>query len=62
MGLITTRQAADILGVTPVRVRQLIHERRLLSEKQGRDHLLDDTEVKRFSRQGRLPRGRPRKN
>ena len=34
----TTESAAAYLGVTPARVRQLILEERLLSEKYGRDH------------------------
>lgn len=61
MALITTKQAAQILGVTPVRVRQLIQNGQLRSTKQGRDHLLDDTEVEQFHREGRRPGGRPKK-
>ena len=65
MGLVTTKEAAQILGVTPVRVRQLIKDGRLVAEKRGRDHLLEDQEVKRFKRHGRRsgPKGgRPRGN
>ena len=65
MSLVTTKQAARILGVTPVRVRQLIKEQRLAAEKHGRDHLLEDQEVERFRRHGRRsgPKGgRPRGN
>ena len=61
MALITTNAAAEILGITPVRVRQLIREGQLVSQKQGRDHLLDEDVVRRFNRQGRRQRGRPRK-
>jgi excisionase family DNA binding protein len=53
MTLVTTKEAAQILGVTPVRVRQLIKEKRLAAEKHGRDHLLQDREVERFKRHGR---------
>src|ERR1035441_10321862 len=53
MSLVTTKEAAQILGVTPVRVRQLIKEKRLAAEKHGRDHLLQDREVERFKRHGR---------
>ena len=61
MGLITTAEAAVILKVTPVRIRQLIRDGQLQSEKMGRDHLLDRDEVTRFDRDGRRPGGRPRK-
>jgi excisionase family DNA binding protein len=64
MGLITTREAAEMLGVSPVRVRQFIRQNRMAAEKFGRDHLLDRDEVERFKRQGRRsgPKGgRPRK-
>jgi site-specific DNA-methyltransferase (adenine-specific) len=61
VGLITTKRAAELLGITPVRVRQFIQQGRLRSEKQGRDHLLEEAEVQRFDREGRRKRGRPRK-
>ena len=53
MSLVTTKEAAQILGVTAVRVRQLIKDGRLVAEKRGRDHLLEDREVERFKRHGR---------
>jgi excisionase family DNA binding protein len=53
MGLVTTQEAAQILGVTPARVRQLTKEKRLAAEKHGRDHLLQGREVERFKRHGR---------
>ena len=53
MSLVTTKEAAQILGVTPARVRQFIKEKRLAAEKHGRDHLLQDREVERFKRHGR---------
>jgi len=59
--LITTAEAAAILKVSPVRVRQLLQDGQLKSEKRGRDHLLDRNEVERFNRNGRRPGGRPRK-
>jgi excisionase family DNA binding protein len=62
MALITTAEAAVILKVTPVRVRQLIRDRQLFSEKRGRDHLLERDEVERFDRVGRRKGGRPRKH
>jgi excisionase family DNA binding protein len=65
MGLVTTKEAAQILGVTPARVRQFIKDGRLAAEKRGRDHLLGEQEVKRFKRHGRRsgPKGgRPRRD
>jgi excisionase family DNA binding protein len=64
MNLVTTKDAAEILGVSVVRVRQLIKERRLAAEKYGRDHLLRDQEIERFKLSGRRsgPKGgRPRR-
>jgi site-specific DNA-methyltransferase (cytosine-N4-specific) len=61
MGLITTKKAAELLGITAVRVRQLIAAGLLKSEKAGRDHLLEESEVVRFDREARRPRGRPHK-
>lgn len=60
--LITTKMAAAILRVTPVRVRQLIQQGVMSSMKSGRDHLLDRREVERFNREGRRAGGRPKKN
>jgi len=53
MALITTKKAADILGVSAVRVRQWIGQRRLRTEKLGRDHLIEESEVQRFKKNGR---------
>ena len=61
MGLITTAEAAVILSVTPGRVRQLIRDGQLKSEKRGRDHLLEQAEVERFDKHDRRKGGRPRK-
>ena len=61
VALITTAEAALILKVTPVRVRQLIGDGQLKSEKKGRDHLMERQEVERYAREGRRPWGRPRK-
>jgi excisionase family DNA binding protein len=59
--LITTATAAEILKVSPVRVRQFIASGALKSEMHGRDHLLDEDEVKHFHKHGRRKTGRPRK-
>jgi site-specific DNA-methyltransferase (adenine-specific) len=59
MGLLTTKEAAEILGVSRVRVRQWIGENRLQAEKLGRDHLIEPAEIQRFRKSGRLsgPKG-----
>ena len=54
MNLITTKSAAEILGVTPVRVRQLIQQGQLPSVKHGRDHLLQKEDVQRFLLAGEI--------
>lgn len=61
MDWVTTSEAAVILGITPVRVRQLIGTGQLRSEKKGRDYILDRAEVERFNSEGRRPGGRPAK-
>jgi site-specific DNA-methyltransferase (adenine-specific) len=58
---LTTEEAAEFLGVTPSRIRQLISEERIKSEKYGRDHLIQEEEVKYFAKEGRKKRGRPPK-
>jgi len=60
--LFTTEDAAKYLGVTPSRVRQFILEERLQSEKYGRDHLIQEGELKQFAKNGKKKRGRPKKN
>lgn len=59
--LYTTEAAADYLGVTPARVRQLIIEERLKSEKYGRDHLIRESDLVEYQRAGRRKPGRPSK-
>jgi len=55
----TTVHAAQLLGVTPSRVRQLICEGRLKSEKYGRDHLIKEEELQKFIKTDKKKRGRP---
>lgn len=59
--LYTTESAAELLGVTPARVRQLILEGRLKSEKYGRDHLIQEPELQWYTEEGKKRPGRPRK-
>ena len=54
----TTESAASYLGVTPARVRQLIMEKRLESEKYGRDHLIAESVLKEYAANGKKKPGR----
>lgn len=60
--MLTTRAAAEKLGVTSSRVRQLIGQNRLKSVKAGRDHMVDEASLQEFKKCGPLKRGRPRIN
>jgi len=55
---LTVAQVAELLGVTRVRVHQLIRAGRLPAEKFGRDYMIKETDAKKLS--GRKT-GRPRK-
>jgi len=54
----TTESAAEYLGGTPSRVRQLILEERLESEKYGRDHLIEGKCLKQYLTAGKKKPGR----
>lgn len=57
MGLITTAQAAERLGISPQRVFQLIQDGRLPAQKVGHSYVIDAVVLKRVKR--KKP-GRPR--
>lgn len=59
--LITVAEAAEIVGVTPARVRQLIREGRLPAESVGPIWLLRRGQVTTFARKPR-PNGRPKQS
>ena len=59
-GWITQTAAAEILGVSRRRVRQLREEGRLRSEKVGRDWLVDAENVRAYAETARRP-GKPRR-
>lgn len=48
----TTEQAANYLGISPARIRQFILDKRLIAEKNGRDHLIDFAELTEFKKMG----------
>jgi excisionase family DNA binding protein len=58
--LITTSDAANLLGVSSSRVRQFILDKRLDSVKIGRDQLLKQSDVEAFSSKPRPRTGRPK--
>lgn len=58
---LTTGQAAVYLGVSPSRIRQLILEGRLKSQKLGRDHIISESDISYFAKHGKKKRGRPPK-
>jgi len=58
MGLISTKDAAKKLGISVLRVQQLIWAERLPAQKIGRDYIIDEKDLKLV--EIRKP-GRPRK-
>jgi excisionase family DNA binding protein len=58
MKLLTTKEAAERLGVSQVRVNQLIKQGRLPAEKMGRDYFIKESDLKLV--EDRKP-GRPSK-
>jgi excisionase family DNA binding protein len=56
--ILTTEEAAKILGVTPSRVRQFILEGRLRAQKFGRSNAIDEDDLASIESK---PRGRPKK-
>lgn len=59
MKYLTTTQAAELLGVTPSRVRQLILAGRLPAQKIGRDLFIKEQDIIIFKKR---PVGRPKKS
>lgn len=57
--MITTNEAASLLGVTVQRIHQFISEGRLPAQKLGRDYIINDEDLKLVG--GRKP-GRPPKH
>lgn len=58
MNLLTTKEAAEKLGVTVTRVQQLILAGRLPAEKMGRDYVIkgDDLKLVEDRKPGRPPK------
>jgi excisionase family DNA binding protein len=60
MALVNTTVAARVLGVTRIRVVQLIRLGHLQAQKIGRDWLIDEKTLNEFASRKR-PAGRPKK-
>jgi excisionase family DNA binding protein len=59
--LFTTKQVAEMLGLSTQRIIQMIGRGQLIAEKAGRDYLITAEEVARYERE-RKPAGRPSKD
>lgn len=60
-GYLTTKEAADQLGVSTARIRRMILDGVIVgAEKGGRDHLIPEKEIERLASLNR-PAGRPAK-
>lgn len=60
--LLSTTQAAGMLGISPIRVRQFIAQGRLAAHKAGRDWLIERTAIEALpARTAGWPPGRSRK-
>ena len=59
MNLLTTKEAAERLGITVARIHALIRDERLPAEKFGRDYVIKEKDLKLVAE--RKP-GRPRKS
>ena len=56
--IFTTETAADYLGISSSRIRQLIMEGKLQSEKYGRDHIIRESALKEYLKLGKKKPGR----
>jgi excisionase family DNA binding protein len=60
MKVLTTKEAAERLGVTPRRVRALIAEGKLRATQVGRDYVIEERHLANVKTYGKA--GRPFKN
>ena len=59
MELLTTNEAAKILHVTPIRVRQMIREGKIAARQIGRDYVIEESSLETVKTYGKA--GRPTK-
>lgn len=60
MKLLTTKEAAEKLNVSPIRVRQLIQEGKLKANRLGRDYVIEEKDLASVQTYGKA--GRPQKS
>jgi excisionase family DNA binding protein len=58
MKLLSTKEAAEKLNVSPVRIRQLIHENKLKAKLLGRDYVIEERDLDSVQTYGKP--GRPK--
>lgn len=58
MSILSTKEAAEKLNVSPIRVRQLIADGRLPAKKIGRDYIIEESDLKAVENRRS---GRPKK-
>jgi excisionase family DNA binding protein len=59
MKLISTKDAAEKLGISPIRVRQLIQEGKIEAARVGRDYVINESDLANIKTYGKA--GRPKK-
>jgi hypothetical protein len=59
--LVTTAKAAELLGVTPGRIRHFLNDGRLPGQKSGRDWFILVGDLEKLERHQGWPKGKARK-
>ena len=59
MKLLSTKEAAEKLSISPMRVRQLIQEGKIEATRVGRDYVINEADLATIKTYGKA--GRPRK-
>jgi excisionase family DNA binding protein len=57
MEMLSTLEAAEKLGVSPIRIRQLIQDGKIKAKKLGRDYVIEESELESVKTYGKA--GRP---
>lgn len=60
MKLLNTKEAAEKLNVSPIRVRQLIKEDKIRAKRIGRDYVIEEKDLASVQTYGKA--GRPKKS